>query len=429
NGFSKWPGQDDAGRAVLAIAREVCDDGRRLARFHEQQLANLVNGFSKWPGQDDAGRAVLAIAREVCDDGRRLARFNEQQLANLVNGFSKWPGQDDAGRAVLAIAREVCDDGRQLARFHEQQLANLVNGFSKWPEDEDICHSAAVIAGEVGRRALSDFTPQQMAYLMNGFSKWPDDPACHRAVVDIARGLGRGGQRFGAFTTPEFNMIANALGRSIVRGEDAGEIIETALLKDRLHQLAHHLHYDNDRLEQSDVRTIASIFKALAKARLFEDLGSLASTGLDRLNELHRAPGFAAENNLETMGNLCAALVPLARSPHLRWHRRVALHLLNDVQPIVEQKIEAHFDASAAERIRGPRASRNPALSIYQVLKARAVLASMFKRPVIEGKKADLRKRQQELRHGTKEILAGTRDLIQGDLSNMSWNLIAQIEA
>ncbi|MBB4383686.1 hypothetical protein GGD61_008392, partial [Bradyrhizobium sp. SBR1B] len=31
--------------------------------------------------------------------------------------------------------------------------------------------------------------------------------------------------------------------------------------------------------------------------------------------------------------------------------------------------------------------------------------------------------------HGTKEILAGTRDLIQGDLSNMSWNLIAQIEA
>ncbi|MCP1838920.1 shikimate kinase [Bradyrhizobium sp. USDA 4524] len=429
NGFSKWPGQDDAGRAVLAIAREVCDDGRQLARFHEQQLANLVNGFSKWPGQDDAGRAVLAIAREVCDDGRQLARFHEQQLANLVNGFSKWPGQDDAGRAVLAIAREVCDDGRRLARFNEQELANLVNGFSKWPEDEDICHSAAVIAGEVGRRALSDFTPQQMAYLMNGFSKWPDDPACHRAVVDIARGLGRGGQRFGAFTTPEFNMIANALGRGITRGEDAGEITETALLKDRLHQLAHHLHYDNDRLEQGDVLTIATIFKALAKARLFEDLGSLASTGLDRLNELHRAPGFAAENNLETMGNLCAALVPLARSPHLRWHRRVALHLLNDLQPVVEQKIEAHFNTSAAERIRGPRASRNPALSIYQMLKARAVLANMFKRPVIEGKKADLRKRQQELRHGTKEILAGTRDLIQGDLSNMSWNLIAQIEA
>ncbi|MCP1909769.1 shikimate kinase [Bradyrhizobium elkanii] len=423
NGFSKWPDAAGCREAAVAIAGQVPS---QLLRFNPQELAKLVNGFSKWPDAVGCREAAVAIAGRVPS---QLLRFDPQALANLANGFSKWPEEAFTGQATVAIAREVRRRGDQLSHFTQQALANLVNGFSKWSEDPDTCQAAAVIAGEVGRRALSDFTPQQMAHLINGFSKWPDDAACHRALVDVARGLGRAGQRFGTFTTPQFGMIANALGRSIVRGEEAGEITETALLKDRLHQLAHHLHYDNDRLEQSDVRTIASIFKALAKARLFEDLGSLASTGLDRLNELHRAPGFAAENNLETMGNLCAALVPLARSPHLRWHRRVALHLLNDVQPIVEQKIEAHFDASAAERIRGPRASRNPALSIYQMLKARAVLASMFKRPVIEGKKADLRKRQQELRHGTKEILAGTRDLIQGDLSNMSWNLIAQIEA
>ncbi|MGY2843279.1 shikimate kinase [Bradyrhizobium sp. USDA 4509] len=423
NGFSKWPDAAGCREAAVAIAGQVPS---QLLRFNPQELAKLVNGFSKWPDAVGCREAAVAIAGQVPS---QLLRFDPQALANLANGFSKWPEEAFTGQATVAIAREVRRRGDQLSHFTQQALANLVNGFSKWSEDPDTCQAAAVIAGEVGRRALSDFTPQQMAHLINGFSKWPDDAACHRALVDVARGLGRAGQRFGTFTTPQFGMIANALGRSIVRGEEAGEITETALLKDRLHQLAHHLHYDNDRLEQSDVRTIASIFKALAKARLFEDLGSLASTGLDRLNELHRAPGFAAENNLETMGNLCAALVPLARSPHLRWHRRVALHLLNDLQPVVEQKIEAHFNTSAAERIRGPRASRNPALSIYQMLKARAVLANMFKRPVIEGKKADLRKRQQELRHGTKEILAGTRDLIQGDLSNMSWNLIAQIEA
>ncbi|WOH80258.1 shikimate kinase [Bradyrhizobium sp. BEA-2-5] len=423
NGFSKWPDAVGCREAAVAIAGRVPS---QLLRFDPQELAKLVNGFSKWPDAVGCREAAVAIAAEVSS---QLVRFDPQALANLVNGFSKWPEEAFTGQATIAIAREVRRRGHQLSHFTQQALANLVNGFSKWSEDPDTCQAAAAIAGEVGRRPLSDFTPQQMAHLLNGFSKWPDDAACHRALVDVARGLGRAGQRFGAFTTPQFGMIANALGRSIVRGEEAGEITETALLKDRLHQLAHHLHYDSDRLEQSDVRTIASIFKALAKARLFEDLGSLAPTGLDRLNELHRAPGFAAENNLEAMGNLCAALVPLARSAHLRWHRRVALHLLNDLQPVVEQKIEAHFNASAAERTRGPLASRGPALSIYQMIKARAVLANMFKRPDIEGKKADLRKRQQELRHGTRETLVRTRDLIQGDLSNMSWNLIAQIEA
>ncbi|MGY3621778.1 shikimate kinase [Bradyrhizobium sp. USDA 10063] len=426
NGFSKWR-EEDTRQATVAIAGEVCRRSDQLSAFTRQELANLVNGFSKWTEEAYTSQATVAIAGEVRRHSDQLSRFTQQELANLVNGFSKWPEEEDARQATVAIAREL-RDGDRLSNADNQALATLVNGFSKWSEDTDICQTAVVIAREVCHRPLSDVTPQHLAYLVNGFSKWPEEAACHRAVVDIARGLGRGGQRFGAFTTPQFSMIANALGRSITRGEDAGEIIETSLLKDRLHQLAHHLHYANDRLEHSEVLTVATIFKALAKARLIEDLGLLAPTGLDRLNQLLRAPEFAAENNLETMGNLCAALVPLARSPHLRWHRRQALYLLNDVQPVVEQKIKAHFNASVAERIRGPLASRGPALSIYQVLKARAVLANLFKRPDVEGKKSDLRTRKQELQEGTRKILARTRDLIQGDLSNMSWNLIAQIE-
>lgn len=96
---------------------------------------------------------------------------------------------------------------------------------------------------------------------------------------------------------------------------------------------------------------------------------------------------------------------------------------------MVEHKIEAHLNASDAERTRGPLASRCPALSIYQTLKARTILATLFRPPYVEGKRPDLRIRQQELQHGTREILDGARDLIQGDLSSMSWNLIAQIEA
>ncbi|EHH09429.1 hypothetical protein MEA186_24045, partial [Mesorhizobium amorphae CCNWGS0123] len=127
----------------------------------------------------------------------------------------------------------------------------------------------------------------------------------------------------------------------------------------------------------------------------------------------------------------CAALLPLARSPHkqLRWHRRQALNLLKDIQPVVKHKIEAHLQASSAEQTRGPCSSRCPALSIYQVLKARAVLESLYRRPYVEGRKPDLRMTQQQLQRETRQILASTRDLIEGDLSNMSWNVIAEIEA
>ncbi|SFL21799.1 hypothetical protein SAMN04488498_1628, partial [Mesorhizobium albiziae] len=299
--------------------------------------------------------------------------------------------------------------------------------------EENSRQATVVIAGEVLRRAdqLSDFTPQDLANLVNGFGKCPEEAACHEAILDIARRLGTAGHRFGRFGTLGLSSIANDLARGVIRADDAGEIAEAALLKDRLHQLAHYLHYASERLEQADALSVTKIFKALAKAQLFDDLGLLAGTGLARLTELDRAPGFALENNLETMGNLCAALLPLARSPRkqLRWHRRQALNLLNDIQPIVEHKIEAHLKASDAQRAHGPYSSRCPALSIYQTLKARAVLAKMLRRPYVEGNKSDLRLRQEELQVKTKEILDSTRGLIESDLSSMSWNLIAQIEA
>ncbi|WP_346771293.1 XopAD/skwp family type III secretion system effector [Bradyrhizobium sp. 87] len=430
NGFSKWPDETGCGEATLAIAGEVCRRADRLSGFDPQGLANLVNGFSKRPQEENSRHATVVIAGEVLRRADRLSDFTSQHLANLVNGFSKCPQEENSRQATVVIAHEVLRADR-LSDFTPQGLANLVNGFSKWLQEQDARQATVAIANEVSRRdnRLSDFTPRELAILVNGFSKWPEEAVCHGAIMDIAGKLGSGDLRFGAFTTTQLSMIANALGRGVTRGEGTGEIIETALLKNRLHGMAHYLHYASDRLEQTQVLNIAMIFKALAKAQLFDDLGLLARTGLDRLAELHRAPGFAAENDLETMGTLCVALLPLARSPHLRWHRRRALNLLNDIQPIVEHKIEGHLKASDAERARGPYSSRCPALSIYQTLKARAVFAALFRRPYVEGKKSDLRVRQEELQRKTKEILDKTGGLVEGDLSNMSWNLMAEIAA
>ncbi|OOO53797.1 shikimate kinase, partial [Rhizobium leguminosarum bv. viciae USDA 2370] len=206
---------------------------------------------------------------------------------------------------------------------------------------------------------------------------------------------------------------------------------EPAFLKDRLELLAHYLQLAEDRLQQADVHAIASIFKALGNAQLLDDLGALAGPGLDRLEVLRAAPEFKLDNNLETMGNLCASLLPLARSPKtvLRWHRTSALNLLNAIQPVVEHKIDAHLNLGQAERTSGANASRCPALSIYQVLKTRAVLERHYRLPFVEGDKLALQARQQELHGKTRQILDSARALIYADLSYRSWSVIAEIEA
>ncbi|EHK54658.1 hypothetical protein MAXJ12_23902 [Mesorhizobium alhagi CCNWXJ12-2] len=433
NGFSKWPEKLACGEATVAVASEILDlAGRhgRLSGFTERSLASLVNAFSKWPDRTPTLQASTAIANELLSRPDRLLFFTRQESSNLVNGFSKWPKEESCRQATAAISRDVRARHR-LSDFNSLELTNLANGFSKWPSDEDCSEASVAIAREILCRRLSDFTPQQQADLMNSLIRWRGEATCSQAIVHLACDLGRGGQRFATFTTPQLSRIANAVGLSFMRAEEAGDIADATVLKDRLHQLVHYLHYANDRLEQADVLSIINIFKPLGKARLFDDLALLAPTGLGRLEELVHAPGFAAENNLESMGNICIALLPLARSPQksMLWHRRQALNLLNDLQPGLEQKIAAYLNATNGERrSRGPLSSRRPALSIFQALKGREVLASLYRRPYVEGQKSDLAMRRQQLERETKKILAETRNLIESDLSNMSWNLIAQIE-
>ncbi|AGS25280.1 hypothetical protein REMIM1_PE00190 (plasmid) [Rhizobium etli bv. mimosae str. Mim1] len=449
NGFSKQPELTNGRRASIAIGNEILRQTDRrnawLSDFSAQEMATLVNGFSKWPQEDSTRQATIAIGGEVCrragPQNVGLLDFDARDMAILVNGFSKWPQEENTRQATVAIGCEVCRRANrpnvQLSDFTPQHLANLANGFSKFSEETGCRDGTIAIADEVLCRCvdradwLSHFDAQGVTNLLNGFSRWPE--ACQQAIVGIARGLGTGGLRFSGFTTPALSTIANGLARAVMQGqgEDSGEITQAVLLKDRLHQLAHYLHYATDRLEQADTLDIANILKALAKAQLFDDLGLVAQPGLVRLSELRSAPDFELRINLETMGNLCVALLPLARSPRkqLRWQRGRAIKLLNDLQPVVERKVEAHLRASDAGRTSGTNTGRCPALSIYQVLKTRAVLETMYRRPYVEGERSALRRRQKELHHKTKEILDSARGLIERDLSNMSWNVIAEIES
>ena len=383
--------------------------------------------------QQKTREATLAIAGAVVARDGNLDGFSDSELADLVNGFSRWPDQQKTREATVAIAGAVVARAGNLDRFSDPELADLVYGFSRWPDQQKTREATVAIAGAVVARAgnLDGFSDQALANLVNGFGKWPEEEKARKAIVAIAGELGFKGRRFSTFSTPALVRVANGLSRSIEEGETAGEVAEPALLKDRLHRLAHYLQYAEDRLQQADVHAIASIFKALGKAQLLDDLGALAQPGLDRLEVLRAAPEFKRDNNLETMGNLCASLLPLARSPKpvLRWYRRSALNLLNAIQPVVEHKVDAYLKPGQAERTSGANASRFPALSIYQVLKSRAVLETLYRRPYVDGDELALQARQQELHGKTRQILDSARALIYADLSYKSWNVIAEIEA
>ncbi|WP_456632510.1 shikimate kinase [Bradyrhizobium sp. USDA 10063] len=434
NAVSREAGGEAGIQASRALAVRVSRlDKTLMKQMNPSALSLFASSFGRHPSAAECCAAIVSIAEFCCDESFAFQELQNQNLALLVNGFSKCPDEESCGLATEAIAKEIVARADQLPDFTSQGLANLVNGFSRWPDQQKTREATVAIAGAVVARAgnLDGFSDQELANLVNGFGKWPEEEKARKAIVAIAGELGSKGRRFSTFSTPALVRVANGLSRSIEEGETAGEVAEPALLKDRLHRLAHHLQYAEDRLQQADVHAIASIFKALGKAQLLDDLGALAQPGLDRLEVLRAAPEFKRDNNLETMGNLCASLLPLARSPKpvLRWHRRSALNLLNAIQPVVEHKIDAYLKPGQAERTSGANASRFPALSIYQVLKSRAVLETLYRRPYVDGDELALQARQQELHGKTRQILDSVRALIYADLSYKSWNVIAEIEA
>ncbi|TKA19670.1 hypothetical protein TN51_03365, partial [Xanthomonas euvesicatoria pv. citrumelonis] len=128
----------------------------------------------------------------------------------------------------------------------------------------------------------------------------------------------------------------------------------------------------------------------------------------------------------------CMGLLPLIRSPELSPRHRVqALRVFDTLQPIVARKIDLYLGGDGARALADieQHATRCPALTFYQVLKAYAVVSRQWKARHLDGPRKQLRQRRDELVKWVDLTLARTREAIEADLGEMSWNLIAQIEA
>ncbi len=191
---------------------------------------------------------------------------------------------------------------------------------------------------------------------------------------------------------------------------------------------------------------MALILKALASTGLKDGLRLLAHQGLTRLAALYAETGFKPDN-LEALASVAAGLLPVARAPELKAYRADALRLLDQMQPAVDRKIRLYIDAHlAAADPRRPAAAeappslqirrdgeafgtRRPGLTFFLLLKAYSVVADCWKRSNVPDIPLPAHARRDALRTWVAEMLDRTRGAIETDLDEMSWNLIAQIEA
>ncbi len=428
NGLSKLNiGASPVGVSGLeAIAARVA--GADLAGYLPQHLANLANGLSKLniDQSRDGRRGLEAIAAHVA--GADLAGYLPQDLANVANGLSKLNiGASPVGVSALeAIAARVA--GADLAGYLPQELANLANGFSKLNIGASPVGVSALetIAARVAGADLAGYLPQHLANLANGLSRLNigESRDGRRGLETIASKVGWGVHWFGAFDVGELGQLANALSRGWMAVE--GDVQAQALFAGRLHRLADHWGEDPGRLQQAAVLDIAILFKALVKVRLYDDLRVLGGPGVDRLAQL-RGNDDLAGVNLETLGNLSVALLPLVRSLLLRRHRAQTLEFLVKLQPVIAQKMDLYrgqVPASPGQQF----STRWPALTMFQILKTYDVVATMVARRTRTSTGFDAGP-DNDLRAWLDVTLYTHRKLIEDDLSSHSWNLIAQLEA
>lgn len=470
HGLSKWPTDDHCRKAALAVVGALMPRWSDVAvagdPFQPQLLSNCLNGLSKWPEEDSCRKAALTVAETLMRHRHALAdprQFTPQELSNCINGLSKWPEAPGCREAALAVAEALLlrrDELGDTEAFGAIGLAACLNGLSKWPAEET-CRKAALAVAEALLQgwdtlaAEGQLTPQRLANSLNGVSRWLRDAASQEVSIRIIGMLGSGGQPFGAFTMAQLAQLANGTARFILElghaGEaDDGDAIQSdasmALAQARLRELAAHLDSRPDRLAQAETRNVALILKALASTGLKDGLRLLAHQGLTRLAALYAQTGFKPDN-LEALASVSAGLLPVARAPELKAYRADALRLLDQMQPAVDRKIRLYIDAHlAAADPRRPAAAdappslrirrdgeafgtRRPGLTFFLLLKAYSVVADCWKRSNVPGIPLPAHARRDALRTWVAEMLDRTRGAVEADLDEMSWNLIAQIEA
>ncbi|MGK9145397.1 hypothetical protein KXR77_18130 [Xanthomonas euvesicatoria] len=470
NALSKWPDNTLCGTAVSALA---ADPGLRDG-LKPKHVCNALNALSKWPDNTLCAAAAGALAARLADDPWLRKGLEPIDVAQALNALSKWPDNPLCAAAVIALAGRLADDPWLRNDLTAQGVANTLNALSKWPDNAVCAAAASALAARLAdeSRLRNDLTAQGVTVALNALIKWPDAPACEAAIDLLAARLVEdhklrhvlGGQdvamalnalsncltrpvcqsacvllaeRAGSAELPwqqldmlGIAMLANAMSRLWhLDDEDDGRFRTLAVAK--LGAMAGHLDVHRERFASALADEIGVLFKALASARLQRQMRPLGRPALERVSALIGDDGLR-QTSLEGIGSLCMGLLPLIRSPELSPRHRVqALRVFDTLQPIVARKIDLYLGGDGARASAGieQHATRCPALTFYQVLKAYAVVSRQWKARHLDGPRKQLRQRRDELVKWVDQTLARTREAIEADLGEMSWNLIAQIEA
>ncbi|MCF1443844.1 XopAD/skwp family type III secretion system effector [Ralstonia nicotianae] len=435
NALSWWSHQDTAKLVAMQLADRVAAEPELLKAMDHQQLANTLSALSRWPDEQRAGHAARAlVAHLTAEPAGRWRDLDARHTSNALFALSKWSDENWATQVVLQLAERIATEPALLDDADAQGVSDALCALSKWPGED----SARLATRELAGRLLADTAlqaahdAQRLANTLNALAKWQREPEAMRAFWQLSTLPGRASHPWRAFNIVDMAQIGNAFARLV---QDEGEDFERA--RTVLQRLAIHLELHPECFECSGSGHIGVLFKSFASLRMQRELRPLGTPALNRVMTLCRETQLRDEP-LETVGNLCLGLLPLARSPELARHRVPALKVFESLQPVVARKIDSYLRhgvrASAGSALRvmdGQEAcgTRGPALTFYQILKAYALVVRQWKPRYIQGDRQAVQARQATLKQWVDDTLARTRGVIESDLQEMSWNLIAQIEA
>ncbi|CEE76345.1 Shikimate kinase [Xanthomonas citri pv. citri] len=432
NALSKWPDNEGCAAAAGALADRLTKESQLVNALDPLGMANVLNALCKWPDNENCAAAVSALAKRLADDSELCKALQPQGVANALNALSKWPDTQDCEMAARALAERLTHAPDLCTALDPIHVTQVLNALSKWPRTQ-VCETAidllaARLANEPGLHKALD--PQGVAVALNALSKCLARPVCRSAFVLLAERAGSAELPWRQFEMRGVAVVANAISRlSHLDEEDDEQFLALGVAK--LQAMAGHLDVHRARFASASAADIGVLFKALASARQQRQMRPLGRPALERVSALIGDDGLR-QTSLEGIGSLCMGLLPLIRSPELSPRHRVqALRVFDTLQPIVARKIDLYLGGDGARASAGieQHATRCPALTFYQVLKAYAVVSRQWKARHLDGPHKQLRQRRDELVKWVDQTLARTREAIEADLGEMSWNLIAQIEA
>ncbi len=474
NALSKWPDNEICAAVVSALASRLADEPELRKDLDPQGVATALNAVSKWPHTGVYEAAASALAARVADDPQLCKALEPVHVAQALNALCKWPDNTACAAAVGTLAARLADESRLRNDLKPIHVCNALNALCKWPDDTVCAAAASALAARLAAESSlrDDLNAQGVAVALNALSKWPNAPACEAAIDLLAARLAENHKLRHLFGGQDVAMALDALSRCLARpvcrsacvllaeragsaelpwrqfqmrgiamlatamsrlwhldDEDDGQF--RALVVPKLQAMAGHLDVHRERFASALADEIGVLFKALASARLQRQMRPLGRPALERVSALIGDDGLR-QTSLEGIGSLCMGLLPLIRSPELSPRHRVqALRVFDTLQPIVARKIDLYLGGDGARASAGieQHATRCPALTFYQVLKAYAVVSRQWKARHLDGPRKQLRQRRDELVKWVDQTLARTREAIEADLGEMSWNLIAQIEA